>query len=320
MSGDDFSESPSPSPQPDRGMAHVELRRRAKIPLPFTSPLLDLPLYDGAPVSIKTHLLRLLHAAASNKLSQKAQVDILKAVGASLPAGHRQPTTMHTLDSLLGIDVATFEKHVCINDCMLFDDVDPKEYLKHAGETCQHCQEPRFQTVGRGISPRKKFYYIPLDFQIELLKKDPEFDSSMMMMREEIEAGHTCLSSFWGSELAKPFLAQPGFLDSFTRSFVLSVGLDGVQCFKKGDYEVWPIGIKFWNLHPSKRTSKEFVLLAGLIPGPSKPDDFGPYLRPLFQDIRDSVERGMFLFPFLFLFLILTFTFVCMFTRSGFNP
>jgi len=292
---DPFYQSPSPSPEPDQGLAEAGAGpRRAKIEMPFTSPLLDLPLYENAPVSVKTHLLGLLHAAASNKFSQKALEDVLKVEGASLPAGHRLPTTVHTLHSLLGIDVDSFERHVCINDCMLFDHVDQKSYADAAEDACQPCGELRFGTVGRAISPRKKFYYIPLDFQIELLKKRAGFDLSMEQMREEIVAGRTtCLSSFWGSELAEPFLSQPDFLDNFTRSLVLSLGLDGVQCFKKGEYVVWPIAIKFWNLHPAARTSKEFVLLAGLIPGPSKPKSFEPYLQPLFQEILASDESGL---------------------------
>ena len=297
---DNFYQSPSPSPEPDQGLAEAGAGpRRAKVEMPFTSPLLDLPLYENAPVSVKTHLLRLLHAAASNKFPQKALEDVLKVGGASLPAGHRQPTTVHTLHSLLGIDVDSFERHVCVNDCMLFDHVDQKSYADSAEDACQHCGELRFDTARRAISPRKKFYYIPLDFQIALLKKTAGFDLSMEQMREEIVAGRTtCLSSFWGSELAEPFLSQPDFLDSFTRSLVLSLGLDGVQCFKKGEYVVWPIAIKFWNLHPSARTSKEFVLLAGLIPGPSKPRSFEPYLQPLFQEILTSDESGL-LFCFL---------------------
>lgn len=67
---------------------------------------------------------------------------------------------------------------------------------------------------------------------------------------------------------------------------VLSLGMDGVLAFKNGKYSVTPIAIKIWNLHPEERTSKGFVLLTALIPGPKKPKSFDPYLSPVLQEIK----------------------------------
>jgi len=77
-------------------------------------------------------------------------------------------------------------------------------------------------------------------------------------------------------------------LDQFSQILVLSLGLDGVKCFKKGDYSVWPIGIKFWNLHGQDRTRKEFIILAALIPGPSPPKKFDAFLSPILEEIQQS--------------------------------
>jgi len=79
---------------------------------------------------------------------------------------------------------------------------------------------------------------------------------------------------------------RPGFLDDFEKIFVLSLGLDGVNCFKHAIYSVWVIGAKIYNVHPTYRTSMEYILPNTIIPGPGKPSDLGAYLQPTFRDAQ----------------------------------
>jgi hypothetical protein len=53
-----------------------------------------------------------------------------------------------------------------------------------------------------------------------------------------------------------------GDVNDFTRILIFSLGLDGVQAFGHGSYEVWPVGLRLWNLHPEERGKKDFVILA----------------------------------------------------------
>jgi len=79
-------------------------------------------------------------------------------------------------------------------------------------------------------------------------------------------------------------------MNSFTTLFYLSIGIDGVQCFKEAEYSVTPIAIKLWNLHPEERTSRDFVFITALIPGPKKPKSYSPYLLAIVNEISMSVE------------------------------
>ena len=83
--------------------------------------------------------------------------------------------------------------------------------------------------------------------QVELLKRDQDFDKSMERMSTEIKEGKTtCYNSFWGAEIAQEILKEEtNMLDQFSQILVLSLGLDGVKCFKKGDYSVWPLSSNF---------------------------------------------------------------------------
>ena len=257
----------------------------------FRSPKLNKPVYEGSRLTLKQHLLRVLSNGAEGKISMVGlEKDLRFHSSQGLPDDNILPATTYQLFQLLGIDVDRFERHACVNGCEAFPHLLDSEYLKNLNEKCKVCKEPRFQQRGHIITPRLKFFSIPLAMQVELLKRDQDFDKSMERMSTEIKEGKTtCYNSFWGAEIAQEILKEEtDMLDQFSQILVLSLGLDGVKCFKKGDYSVWPIGIKFWNLHGQDRTRKEFIILAGLIPGPSPPSKFHAFLSPILEEIRQS--------------------------------
>lgn len=206
-----------------------------------------------------------------------------------LPPGNIIPRSKYLLFQLLGIEVSRFERHVCKADCYVFPDVHPDEYELHAGEQCPLCQRPRFERRGGGtLSPVKKFYVIPIQEQIAMLKRNPGFDDSVTKMWNDLQVRPSFYDSFWGGSLARPYLLKMDDLDDFSRILVFSLGLDGVQAFGHGNYEVWPVGLRVWNLHPEERSSKGFILLAALIPGPKPPQHLSPYLEPILQEMVSS--------------------------------
>ena len=267
----------------------------------FTSSKLDLPIHDGSKLTVKEFLLDLLRLSSRNKLSMVALENLLSwHTHKILPPGHNLPESTYSLFKLLRIDIDSFERHACVNGCQAFPPLRKRDYPEHATDKCGTCGELRFHENGRVLAPRAKFYYIPLSLQVELLKRRGAFDESMTRMCDDIREGKTtAYNSFWGAKLAEPFLMEEDMLDKFTKILVLSLGLDGVRCFKSGEYSVWPIGVKFWNLHGEDRTRKEFILLCSLVPGPTTPKKFDAYLSPLLEEIKESAKvRALFFFFF----------------------
>lgn len=154
-----------------------------------------------------------------------------------------------------------------MNDCFWFPKIPKKTWLDHSDDCCPKCGEKRFSVTGNSVSPRKKFFKIPLSSQIEGLKKNSSFRASFDKMKAEISGGLNELESFWGASIAQDYLEDLELLDDFSKILLLSVGFDGVNCFKSAPYSVWPVAFKIWNLHPEERTSKDFLLLGCLIPG-----------------------------------------------------
>ena len=292
---DDAWESESED-EGQRSEAIPPVNSTVHVPLALESPRLHRNLYPGADVTLKQYLVTTLDWATKNQISMAALEQHLKKAARFFPVNNLVPTSIYQLLSLLDLNLSDFEKHVCVNDCVLFEDLDQSQFAQHFGDACTKCGELRFQRRGKAISPRKKFYHIPLAFQLGQMLEQLEVQRSLEKMAAEIRAGVTCLSSFWGGKLAAPLLESHDFLDHFQRKLALSIGLDGVQAFKKEAYEVWPVGVKIWNLHPEERTSKGKVLMTTVVPGPSCPKSFEPYLQPLLDEIKTSKSEGVSLF------------------------
>jgi len=253
-------------------------------------PHLAQPAYANSPHTLKASLLLILKHCMDNKLSMTALEHLLQVLAFLLPQPNRIPRSKYKLFQLLGIDVERYERHVCDHDCHVYQPLDPSEYELHQNDACPECQRPRFKRIGATLTPVKKFYAISLQEQVALLKRNPEFDQSAAFMWQDIQSGTAdCYTSFWGGTLAEPYVAKMAAgLDDFMRILVFSLGLDGVQVFGHGYYEVWPVGLRLWNLHPQERGKKDFIILAALVPGPKAPKKLSPYLEPLLSEMNRS--------------------------------
>lgn len=94
-----------------------------------------------------------------------------------------------------------FEEHVCVNECFCFPKMEKSEYQLHLDDHCPFCQEKRFEIRGKSFSPRKKFYRIPLSFQIQNLTRNPDFSASLSKMKAELNMKPSANESFWGAEI-----------------------------------------------------------------------------------------------------------------------
>lgn len=257
----------------------------------LSSSSFDFPLHPGSDMTLRMFLATTVTWVSDNKISMTALEDLLKLQARMLPADNLVPESLYKFLDLLDINPREHEHHVCVNDCELFPDLKQADYAEHVDDQCAHCHERRFSQHGRAIVPRKKFYHLPLAPQLQLLWTQGVAIESMKKMEAEIRGGLSCEDSFWAAKLTETVRSQPDFLDHFRTELVVSVGLDGVQCFKKENYQVWPIAIKLWNLHPNERTSKDFVLLTTLIPGRDTPSNFAPYLKLTLEEIKGSDTR-----------------------------
>jgi len=65
------------------------------------------------------------------------------------------------------------------------------------------------------LSPRKKFYRIPLSFQIQNLTRNPKFTESLIKMKAALQEGVTHENSFWGGTIVEDITSEDSFLPKF---------------------------------------------------------------------------------------------------------
>ena len=86
----------------------------------------------------------------------------------------------------------------------------------------------------------------------------------------------------------QPFLSQP-------HNLALMLNCDWFQPFKHTQYSVGVLYLTILNLPRSMRFKPENVLIAGIIPGPSEPKQYGMncYLRPLVKELNSLWSDGI---------------------------
>jgi len=132
------------------------------------SPLLDNPLYQNSALTLKQALLTLLNWQSEHKISLTAfQQCLQQNAFMLLPKPNLMPSSIYQLHRLLGIDLIAFEEHACVNHHHCFEKLMKKDWFDHIDDACPTCGEKRFEMRGKSLAPRKKFYSIPLSYQIQ---------------------------------------------------------------------------------------------------------------------------------------------------------
>src|SRR5207248_2431163 len=77
------------------------------------------------------------------------------------------------------------------------------------------------------------------------------------------------------------------------RDIAFAFSTDGVQLFKIGKFDIWPLLLVNLNLPPSKRVKRENLMLCGIIPGRRNPKDINSFLRPLVDELKLLSNTGI---------------------------
>lgn len=76
-----------------------------------------------------------------------------------------------------------------------------------------------------------------------------------------------------------------------SRNILLMFSTDGFNPYKGSMYSIWPMLLAILNLPASIRYKPKYILMAGLIPGPSKPKSIQPYLEILVNELLQYEEN-----------------------------
>lgn len=150
----------------------------------------------------------------------------------------------------------------CRNNCVCFVDW-PDE------QSCPICEKDRL-TPGPKRIPYSTFDYIPITHRLRLLWASPKISAKMKNYVSHRHRANTnnpegIVTDFWDGQLFKDLRGKGFFGD--VRDIALAFSTDGLQLFKIGTYDVWPLMALIINLPPTERIQKDNMVLLGLIPG-----------------------------------------------------
>jgi hypothetical protein len=76
------------------------------------------------------------------------------------------------------------------------------------------------------------------------------------------------------------------------RNIVLSLNVDGFQPWKRVQRSLTPLVCMILNLPENLRHKSEYLILAGLIPGPKEPKQYNPYMQFLVKELQQLSDVG----------------------------
>lgn len=108
----------------------------------------NVPLYQGAGVTVEGAVRELLKWKSDNKVSNRALEALLRMLNMwYLPAGVPFPISIYMCKKQMQTpQLHTVRYHVCATGNCYFDPIPREEYDSHSDDTCK-CGVPRFKTV-----------------------------------------------------------------------------------------------------------------------------------------------------------------------------
>jgi len=173
------------------------------------------------------------------------------------------------------------EYDCCINDCIVFRKCAEGDF-KHLS-SCPKCGEARYQPCSK--IARKKFKYIPLVPRFKRMFGN-EIASQLLQSHQQ-ENPTEIVSDLHQSPAWKSRYDVTGPFQGDPRGISLSLCADGTNPFSKERvvYSMWPITLSILNLPRQIRNLPGSIILAGIIPGKSEPQNMDPYMEILVDEL-----------------------------------
>lgn len=203
------------------------------------------PLYEGSALTVEQQCYALLKSKLEHHLTDKYFDELCNFLASVLlPQPNKQPPSLYLVKKVCKVgDVHDYEKHVCENDCMRFDDIPLARYAERADEKCTNpkCNMPRFKLSGAGgnlLVPRKVFWEIGVDEAIKSMFGDPEWNS----LRGRNRGGAPL--DFYNSPEAKRLNGATGGALLHPDNSAYELGMDFFQCFDFKQHSVGLLGMR----------------------------------------------------------------------------
>jgi hypothetical protein len=254
------------------------------------------PLYEGCQLTLAEFLVRFVAIKRSGQVRDRPLQEVLDLIREVLPTPNIVPPTLHLVKKALGVpSIADFERHACINCCMVWPHTKRADYGKHMHDKCDQCGEARFSVttyseLGKHrVTPRRAWWYFDPTETIRAWNTDLEFVQNKRAAVERHEA-----SSFFhearGEVQRLQARTQGTFLDPGNSYF--EIGADGGQMFDKIQHSCVIVVMRCAGLPPQLRSKNKYVKLVMVISGPGEATNLQPFFVPFLSVFQRHGPEG----------------------------
>ena len=204
-----------------------------------------------------------------------------------LPAGNTLPTSyLKARAAINHLLVPAQEFDCCVNDCIIFRKSAERDFSDLS--SCPKCDEPHYQPRFKIVG--KKFKYIPLAPRFQRMFANKKVSELLQSHKQEVAT--QVVSDLHQSLAWKSRYSDDGPFHGDPRAISLSLCTDGTNPFSKEKvaYSMWPITLEVLNLPHQIRKLPSSMLLAGIIPGRSEPQNLDPYIEEILVDELGSLN------------------------------
>ncbi|XP_053387539.1 uncharacterized protein LOC128551126 [Mercenaria mercenaria] len=239
---------------------------------------LNQPLSPGHLLTLKTSVLMVWMYAICHCLTASQLGDLLTLINLHLMALHPVYSSLHRFKNVLSKDIAaeSLKRHFycgkCFHPCNENHEVCENELCrKQLDKNCRaHFVELNILAQLRNLFKREDFK-TGLDYRLQRNKQSSE----------NIEDVYDGLSY---KKLMLDF-------DQSATNLTFTFNTDGVPIFKSSKTSIWPVFLMINELPFKMRANRDFMILAGLWCGQSKPD-MNLFLTPLIKSFI-ALEKGV---------------------------
>lgn len=201
-----------------------------------------------------------------------------------LPKNNKLPSSYRQARSAIKNVLVPIEEYdCCVNDCSIFRNCCDGDYSTLT--QCPKCDSECFHEHTN--IARKKFKYIPLGPRIKKMFSSNKVAELIQSHGGEIAGGMTCVADLHQSQAWKSIYSIEGHFKGDPRGISLSLCADGTNPYSKEkvSYSLWPLTLTILNLPFHIRNLSRSMLLAGIIPGKSEPQNMDQYIEILVDEI-----------------------------------
>ena len=233
----------------------------------------DLPLYEGAPLTVSESALSVMSFFLSHQLTGSALGDLLALIDLHCPKPNNCFKSLFKFKKYFADYQFPLLKHFYCDKC--YEKLDSKDSI---------CEQ---DNTHEGVS---YFVEIPLMHQIRSLMSQPGFYELLNHRFERVKRNADNYEDIYDGECYKKELTDGGFL-SDRNNISFQWYTDGIKIFKSSKIQMWPLFFSINELEYSERIKPDHMLLAGLWFGPSKPKP-ELFLEP-FHDSLTELRNGI---------------------------